>query len=171
MITEQHMAEDLSEAYVRAVAARARITLSAMRNHDYGVDGTFNRIQTINGRRAETGFKLDFQLKASKNWTEQDGKVIYDLPVKNYNDLVDRATKRNATPFILVLLCLPDAVENWIEITAEHLLLRKFCFWHRLSGPRTDNAVTKRIEIPSAQRLTAEAVSSLLEQVEKGELQ
>lgn len=40
MITPQHMEEDLSRAYVQAVAARAGVLLSMNgAAHDYGVDG------------------------------------------------------------------------------------------------------------------------------------
>jgi hypothetical protein len=39
MITIQHTEEQLSRAYVTAVAGYAGINLMAERSHDYGVDG------------------------------------------------------------------------------------------------------------------------------------
>lgn len=43
MLTDQHIAEALSRAYVRAIAGRAGLNL-AIREYDYGVDGSFDEV-------------------------------------------------------------------------------------------------------------------------------
>ena len=58
MLTTQHIQEDLSRAYIQAVAAGAGVNLSlGAQVHDYGVDGTFHQVELVsrlnaNPRRA-----------------------------------------------------------------------------------------------------------------------
>ena len=171
MITTQHVEEDLSRAYVQAIAARARLNLSVHiddRSHDYGIDGTFHQVQYVRNRRKESGFKLDFQLKACKNAQVSDGMIKYDLESETYNNLIDR-DKNGGTPVILLLLVLPDREEDWLEFTEDELILRKCCYWKRISGNHTKNSTSIRIEIPSKNRLTPEILTALIEKVAKGE--
>ncbi|WP_201447867.1 hypothetical protein [Calothrix sp. PCC 7507] len=46
MLTEPHILESLSRAYIRAVAGKAGLNLS-IREYDYGVDGNFDEIIPI----------------------------------------------------------------------------------------------------------------------------
>ena len=64
MLTDQHISEALSRAYVRAISGRAGLNL-AIREYDYGVDGSFDEVVVRQSRRVESGFSLSFQLKAS----------------------------------------------------------------------------------------------------------
>jgi Domain of unknown function (DUF4365) len=63
-------------------------------------------------RRVESGFSLSFQLKASTQWQLDADRVIYDLEVKTYNDLILRRSIRTATPCILILLRSPQIPRN-----------------------------------------------------------
>jgi hypothetical protein len=181
MLTTQHVQEDLSRAYIQAVAARAGVNLSlGTHAHDYGVDGTFHQVSirqrvdrdgVVRDRRINSGFNLEFQCKASKNWNEESDAIAYDLEAKTYNDLIQRASFRNATPLILILMCLPPDEVDWLAHTEHELLLRKCCYWHRLKGSETGNLDRKRIRIPKLQLLNATAVNELLHQVENGTLQ
>jgi len=75
-----HTEEDLCLACVQAIAAKARVNLSVKdRSHDYTIDGTFHQISYFNGHYHETGFSLDFQLKASINCIIDDTHLRYDL--------------------------------------------------------------------------------------------
>ncbi|WP_200892320.1 DUF4365 domain-containing protein [Aliterella atlantica] len=88
MITEQHIEEGLSRACVQAIAAKSGLIISRA-EFDYGVDGTFNEVSVINGRYCQSGFSLHFQLKASTRWQQNKDKIVYDLEVKTYNDLIE----------------------------------------------------------------------------------
>lgn len=174
MLTRQHIQEDLSKAYIQAVAARAGVNLSlGAQSHDYGVDGTFHQVHVVplsggGTRRFASGFSLDFQCKASSEWAEEADHIVYDLEVKTYNDLVYRSSLANAAPMILVLMCLPKDERLWLSLTEDELLLRRCCYWHRLSGIESGNASTKRIRVPRPQRLDPAAVTELLAKVERG---
>jgi hypothetical protein len=180
MLTTQHIQEDLSRAYIQAVAAKAGVNVTiGAQAHDYGVDGTFHQVVirpqkdshgALRQRRLNSGFNLEFQCKASKDWEEELGTIVYDLEVKTYNDLIFRASNRTATPLVLILMCLPTAEDDWLLLSEDQLLLRKCCYWHRLSGAESDNLNKKRIRFPKTQALTPEAVNVLLLQVEQGVL-
>lgn len=169
MMTQQHIEEGLSRAYVAAVAARAGVNLN-WRGFDYGVDGAFCRISERDGRHAEDGITLDYQLKASTRWRIENQEVVYQLEAKTYNDLASRRSGVRVVPLILILFCLPKEESQWLEINEENLLMRKCCYWTLVDERLTKNAATVTIGIPREQLLTSAALLDLLGKVERGEL-
>ena len=171
MLTIQHTEEDLSRAYVQAIAAKAGVNLSMKdRSHDYTIDGTFHQVSYFNGHYHETGFSLDFQLKASISCIIDDTHLRYDLDVETHNYLVDRAPRAATTQVILILMVLPEAESEWLSFSEEELVLRRCCYWLYLSGERSNNARTQRIEISRQNFLTPNILNEVLTALEKGEL-
>jgi hypothetical protein len=168
VLTDQHIAESLSRAYVRAIAGRAGLNL-AVREYDYGVDGSFDEVAVRQNRRVESGFSLSFQLKASTQWQLDSTQVIYDLEAKTYNDLILRRSMRAATPCILILLALPTDAEQWLICEESELRLKGACYWEYLSGSLSENRSSVRIRIPRSQRLTPESLLTLIQNVKTGE--
>jgi hypothetical protein len=168
VLTNQHIAESLSRAYVRAIAGRAGLNL-AVREYDYGVDGSFDEVVVRQNRRVESGFSLSFQLKASTQWQLNDAQVVYDLEVKTYNDLILRRSMRTATPCILILLALPSDSMQWLICEETQLRLQGTCYWEYLSGSLSENRQSVRIRIPRSQRLNPESLLTLIENVKIGE--
>ena len=168
MITTQHIQEGLSRAYVQAVASYAGVNVGNSQL-DYGIDGTFRKIQKIGGRYFDIGVALDFQLKASIQWQFDGDYVVYDLEAKTYNDLVNRGKKKRAVPLILIVLCLPKNQEEWIEINEEGLLLKKCCYWLIVKGEKTENSSSKRVKIFREQMFTSAALTKLLGSIIKGD--
>jgi hypothetical protein len=168
VLTDQHISESLSRAYVRAIAGRAGLNL-AIREYDYGVDGSFDEVAVRQNRRVESGFSLSFQLKASTQWQLNDIQVVYDLEVKTYNDLILRRSMRAATPCILILLALPSDSMQWLICEETQLRLQGTCYWEYLSGSPSENRQSVRIRIPRSQRLNPESLLTLIENVKIGE--
>jgi hypothetical protein len=168
VLTDQHIVEALSRAYVRAIAGRAGLNL-AIREYDYGVDGSFDAVLVRQNRRVESGFSLSFQLKASTQWQLDANDVIYDLEAKTYNDLILRRSLRGAVPCILILLALPTDSAKWLICEDTELRLGGACYWDYLSGSLSDNRSSVRIRIPRSQRLSPESLLSLMERVKMGE--
>jgi hypothetical protein len=168
VLTDQHIAESLSRAYVRAIAGRAGLNL-AIREYDYGVDGSFDEVVVRQNRRVESGFSLSFQLKSSTQWQLNDTQVVYDLEVKTYNDLILRRSMRTATPCILILLALPSDSMQWLICEETQLRLQGTCYWEYLSGSLSENRQSVRIRIPRSQRLNPESLLTLIENVKIGE--
>jgi hypothetical protein len=168
VLTDQHIAESLSRAYVRAIAGRAGLNL-AIREYDYGVDGSFDEVVVRQTRRVESGFSLSFQLKASTQWQLEDSHVVYDLEVKTYNDLILRRSMSTATPCILILLALPLDSDRWLICEDTQLRLQGSCYWEYLSGSLSENRTSVRIRIPRSQRLTPESLLTLIDNVKTGQ--
>jgi hypothetical protein len=161
LITSQHTEECLSLAHVHALAGRAGVNLAAQRIHDYGVDGSFRSVKIIGTRHVESGFSVDFQLKATTTWEHKGSNVVYDLEAKNYNDMVQRDSE--ATTCILILLCLPTQESQWINFDETRMVLQHCCYWTQLQGAPTANASTKRIFIPRKNTLSPRAIVSIME--------
>jgi hypothetical protein len=169
MMTQNDIEEALSRAYVFAVASRAGVNIAGSAK-DYGVDGTFRRIFVFpDNTRTETGFPLDFQLKASINCTVGETHVSYRMKAAAYNKLVWRRNN-GSTPILLILLVLPNDPETWLDHSEDQLLLRQCCYWH-LVGDELIETATIVLEIPREQILTPATLGHLLDEVELGELQ
>lgn len=169
-MTEQHIKEQLSRAFVKAIAANAGFILREF-DVDYGLDGKFSDVdfeEDVSGhkRYCENGFGIDFQLKATTNITPKDGYLTYDLEAKNYNDLV----KVNVgTPRILIVYSMPKGRDEWLKISTESVILKKCAWWCSLKGqPPTTNDQKKRIRIPDNHLLTTQELSRLISCVEGG---
>lgn len=166
MLTEEHIKEGLSRAYVLAVAHRAGFNISKS-EFDYGIDGTFKEVVIRGNRRAPGGFSIDYQLKSTTNVEFAEGFIKYKLESKNYNDLVEINT---ATPRILILFVLPKDDSQWLNINCESTILKNCAWWCSLKGKEpTKNKQKVTIEIPKEQLLTAETLCTLMERVKKGE--
>jgi hypothetical protein len=138
----------------------AGVNYAVKRVYDYGVDGHFVGVAIRNQRRIDSGFSLDFQAKASINWEQKNGCIVYDLEAKTYNDIVSRTPAE--TTLILILLCLPKNQVDWHSTDTDATLLRHCCYWHSFSGDVTDNTGSKGIFIPVENRLTPAALLDLL---------
>lgn len=167
IMTEQHIKEDLSLAYVQAICAKAGMSLN-IRSRDYGIDGTIYDIyysKHLNTYR-ESGFALDFQLKSTVTAIINDDEVIYDLEVKNYRDLIETNMGHSR---ILILYVLPRNEEEWITFSKEETILKGCAYWCSLKG-KEDVANTKkiRIRISNKQRLTVDELKHLMELEKEG---
>jgi hypothetical protein len=158
-MTEQHKMEALNKAYVLAVAAKAGLS-SSIPDPDYGIDIQFQRITMRGKRRQQTGIALNCQLKASTDWRISDDgtSIIYNLEAKTYNDLAD-----DSALTILILLCLPNIIDEYLEMCEDYLLIRKCCYyWINENRETTTNRATKTIYIPRRQILTPNSLNTLV---------
>jgi hypothetical protein len=154
-------------AYIAAVAAKAGVRMQPTTIDDYGVDGTFQRIKIASGKAYPSGFTLDFQAKASTNCRYETGHIVHELKAEAYNKIV-RRNNEGALPMVLILMYLPSDKETWMESNEEQLLLRKCCYWERLTGRLTPNRESIVIRVPRSQQLTPLALVELLKRVKSG---
>lgn len=165
-ITKQHRQEDLGQAYISAVAAKAGFNLSSDK-HDYGYDGTVKDVNNRDGRYVNTGFGFDYQLKSSSNVTFSEDCVIYDLESKNYNDLI---TEEGLFPKVLILFVLPRDESEWLTVTSDKMTLKKCAWWYSLKGlPQSSNGSKKRIFIPISQIFTPSTAIDIMKKVKGGQ--
>jgi hypothetical protein len=100
-LTREHIQEDLSVAYISAVAAKAGYDCHCYGKHDYGIDLQINPIVIgSDNSRYFDGKPLRIQAKATQNFEEGDeDSILFVLKARNYNILA-RAEKNY--PIILV---------------------------------------------------------------------
>lgn len=128
---------------------------------DYGVDGQFTPVAVRNNRRVNSGYPLDFQAKATVDWEQNNGNIVYDLEAKTYNDIVSRTPAE--TTLILILLCLPRDQAAWHVAESAATTLRNCCYWHSFNGALTNNTRTQRIFVPTQNLLTPIVLNELIE--------
>ena len=168
MLTQQHIQEGLSRAYALAVACQAGYSCNFTSSFDYGMDGAFHEITARGGRLVESGFQIQFQLKASTNCVFTDDNLRYGLKATNYNDLVETNV---GTPRILLVLALPKEDTDWLDLSIDALILRRCMWWHSLHGQaRTSNERTRGIRIPLDQQLTVKGLRELMRRARAGTL-
>lgn len=170
MLSENHIREGLSRAFILAVAHRAGLNCILKHEFDYGVDGELCDIKIRGGRRIQSGFSVEFQAKASGDCDVQASQVVYDLEAKSYADLID-TTRPRGKPFILIVLAMPVEPDRWLKVTSDSLLLRRSAWWVSLRGqPPVVNARKKRIFIPKENVFNVEAARELIERTKRGEV-
>lgn len=168
MITNQHQKEGFSRAFALAVGYKAGMNCSISFDFDYRIDGTYREVDTLpDGSRDESGFQIDFQLKASHDVRITEDFVIYDLESKNYKSLI-----RNniGTPRILILFKMPKEECDWLKINENETLLRNCGWYFSLRNlDESKNSSTVRIKIPRDQLFTPDVLNNLMEKVKAGE--
>lgn len=167
MLTDNHVKEGLSRAYVQAIGARAGIIVSMHnRSHDYGIDGSFHAVSLINNRRTEIGITLDFQLKATSCPVFHGENISFPLDADIFNSFGYRAKNPVFTPAILIVLILPSNPEEWVELSEDELILRKCCYWTSIYD-LTPNLYSANVKIPTNQVLTPERLKQMLKNIEE----
>jgi hypothetical protein len=160
--------EELSVAYVSAIAAHAGIKAENVSRKDYGTDMTFKRLRKRKSDNHYTdinGIDVHCQIKSARSpeWKISKGGIIsYRLRAKNYNDLV------TSTYGFLILMCLPSSIDQWLQQDEECLRLYKCCYYW-MPGPddeETKNDTTKTIYIPNQQLFSAKVLVSIVDQVQ-----
>lgn len=159
MMSDNQRKSRFSLAWIEAVAAVAGYHLSEPPVDEDSIDGT---LAGREGRRP----RLEFQAKATTAATLADGHLLFDLPVKNYNDL----RIETLVPRVLIVVQVPQAESEWLQQSEAGLLLRHCGYWLSLLGmPETANQGTVRVRLPLANRFEPAALRELMNRCERRE--
>ena len=152
--------EQFSLAYIHAVAARAGYQLELPSRDRASVDGEISSDEGLFPA-------IKFQAKSTSTELVENDSVVYDLDVKNYNDLC--VTSRQSR--ILILVSVPEHLADWTSINGDTLCLHCTGYWHSLRGEASSsNSRTERIRFPRSQLFDPEQLSTLMRRVSDGEL-
>lgn len=166
-LTLNHKKEQLSIAYIRAVAAAAGFSCTKPDVDDDSVDIMISCSGTFGDNALMRSPRIEVQAKATAAELRPESESVkFSLPVKNYEDL------RGITlvPRILVVMLVPEEVNTWIEQNENHLIVRRCAYWISLQGrPETDNVSAITIDIPRHQTFNVASVQSLMERVARRE--
>lgn len=163
--------EDMSFAYLQAICAKNGYDIATTPHDNDCVDCTIicngYPIENADKKHTMCSPKVDVQLKASFSGIVllENGDIQYDIPSRNYNYLVN---SQRFIPYILVLLVMHRDEELWIEQTVDWLKITKCAYWISLKGQEpTENKSSKRIVIPCANVLTADALKEMMVKISK----
>lgn len=153
-----------SQAWLMALAAAAGVArVGEPSIDDDSVDMTLKRT----GGAPRRSPHLEVQLKCTAVAERSDNELRYALKLKNYDDL--RSTDTHV-PRILVVLCVPKAVEDWISTDVEHTEIRECAYWLSLAGAlAVPNESSVTVRIPLHQQLDVAAMRSIFDRLTAGE--
>lgn len=156
--------EQFSIAYVKAIAAPLGFNPGKFEVDNDSVDILFAaKYEPTNKIRNP---QINLQLKCTKKLPSDDGFLHYPLPLKNYEDLIGL---NQANPSYLVVVCIPENEDDWIDVKDEELLLRYKAFWYSLKNlPPVDNDESVTVRIPISNRFTKKSFKILMDNASNG---
>jgi len=157
--------QEFSKAYVKAIAAACGYATHEPSVDDDSIDlGISGR----GGNGTVRSPRLDLQLKCTGRDLVGDATVDFPLKRKNYDDL---RPENVMVPRILVVVTVPQDVNDWTFHTEQELLLRHCGYWHSLRGmPSTENPTTVTVNIPRTQLFDVSGLQSIMNRISDGGL-
>lgn len=156
-MTDNQKREEISKAYISAVAAQCGCKIGAWSQDDGCLDLTLAR----GGLHGANNVKIDLQLKATnKHERVFDGEIRYSLRKAHYDKL--RAEVRQNT-HLLVLLLLAENEEHWVSVSPESLQIKRCAYYIDLAGFAAieGDANSTTVVIPRKNVFTPESLNSL----------
>lgn len=159
-MTLNEQKEQFSYAYVRAVAAVARVTVTKPEIDDDSVD-LMLKLKSLGGPVRSP--QIDAQVKCTGNANVAVDHVAFPLKLKNYHEL--RGTDF-LVPRLLIVVTVSDALADWLNHTEHELALRRCGYWMSLRGfPDVPNQDTVTVRIPRTQHFTVTALGDMMARV------
>jgi hypothetical protein len=159
-VTENEQKQQLSVAYVHAVAAHAGYTCQVEIVDDDSVDVVIGATGYVHHQAVLRSPRLAVQLKATSTLRLGAKHLTFPLKRKNYQDL----RVRSLIPRILLVLVLPENPREWIETTEECMISRRCTYWLSLLGmPERGNASSVSVRLPRSQRFDVEQLQGLID--------
>ena len=168
-LQQNDIKEELSYAYVHAVAARAGFSCDRPKRDRQSLDVIVSSEGAACHDCITNETQLGLQLKATARDELTAPTFSFPLPIKNYNDL--RAF--NMIPRLLVIFIMPTNADEWIEHQMEeHLLSRRCAYWMNLAGfPEVENETNCTVQVPRENILNVASLTELMAQASRLELQ
>ncbi|HMH14170.1 MAG TPA: DUF4365 domain-containing protein [Edaphobacter sp.] len=162
--------EELSYAYIHAIAARAGFACDRPQKDYESLDVMISSQGAVSFDSIRHNAQLGFQLKATSAEVLTDTpEFTYPLPIKNYNDLRLPST----IPRLLVVYVMPQDSSHWLTYhePEEHLIQRRCAYWLDLFGSQeVSNETSRTISIPRCNVLTVEALTTLMARASRLEI-
>ena len=144
MLTQNLIKEELSIAYTVAIASQAGFAAEITRRDMDSVDLSIRAKGHLTSDATLYSPELHVQLKAHVFDPLPENEFPFDLPVKNYSELIPR----RANPIVLVVFVMPEDVHSWVTCSEDSLVLRRSGYWlSLLNQPPTPNERTQRVTL------------------------
>ena len=165
-MTENEQKQQLSVAYVHAVAARAGYACQVIHVDNDSIDVQLAARGMVHHQAVLRSPRIDIQLKATSQSVLKESHLTFPLPIKNYNDLREPVL----VPRILVVLRLPEDDGLWLEQNEDAMISKHCAYWMALLGePETKNQSTVTVHLPRDQQFTVSSLRTVMEKVSRRE--
>lgn len=159
--------EQLQEGYVSAVAATAGCTLEHTRRDLYGTD-----VKII--RPGPTPHSEEVMIMAQlKNTTRAQpdpNKEFFSYQLKKREYFEKLAMRRTTNKAILLVMATEPLQVDWSKCSHSTMELRNCCYWLNLEGESAaDGVQSPTVRIPTRNIFDAQALTEMLDRIEKGE--
>jgi hypothetical protein len=153
--------EQFSVTYVRAVAYAAGAVVDESKVDRDSIDVVIRAKGQVGPKRSPS---VDAQLKCHTGELNAQGELVYDLPIKNYRDLIP---SNHLVPRILIVVAVPEDVADHAAWTPEQLVLRRCGYWKHLGGqPQVANSTKVRVKL--TQPFSPDALVSIFHDIASG---
>lgn len=154
--------EQLSLAALHATCAKAGFgfKITGRIQDNWGWDAEADVYEKLDLASTLWNFKLKFQLKATRQEMAFVNRCYsFPLEVPLYNRL--RAAAGSDAPTYLVVFQMPANEPEWLDCTADQLVLRRCLRWVSLRGAAETAQGTITVYLPENQVLTPDALRNL----------
>jgi hypothetical protein len=152
-MTDKQQREQFSIAYVRAVAAAAKVNIYKLEVDADSIDIGFC-VKSIAGSPISP--KIDAQLKCVSTLNLDGEEYRYPLKLKNYEELIGD----HYTPKILIVVDAPTDAAKWLEQSHDRLMLYRCGYWCSLMNcPPVGNKASVTVSLPRAQVFSPAALT------------
>ncbi len=165
MLTPQQRQEELSRAYLHAVAAKCGFALGSWSQDQSCIDVTVGAAGILGGGTLSDP-KLDLQLKCTANQSlVGDHHVALQVPRRQYEKLI----ARSFVPKVLVVLVLPEAERDWVVHSTEQLMLRRCAYFLATTGLPGITTESTVLHVPLSNVFSPDALTQMLGRLSRGE--
>ena len=129
------------------------------------VEATVGAAGTLGGGTLSAP-KLDIQLKCTSDpGVIRPDSIVWQMERRHY----DLLRAKSSVPHILVVLVLPENEQEWIEHSAEQLMLRRCAWWVKMTGMPQVSTASKTVHLPRKQVFSPDTLRSLMEKISREE--
>jgi len=156
--------EQFSIAWVRAVVSVAGYAVYQPEVDDDSVD---LGIAVRGGRGTIRSPRLEVQLKCTAEPIWQSDPMRFTLKKKNYDDLRGDDL---LVPRMLIVVCVPEDVDRWIDQNEERMILQRCGYFLSLRTfpARSDGKSPVTVPIPRRQQFTVAALRDIMCEIGQG---
>ena len=152
-----HRQDALSGAYIRAVCAAAGCGVDAVTLDNDKVDYLVRA--RVNGR-VRSKPQIDIQAKCQMSGSATSDPISYSLDLETYDNLRD---VKVCIPRILVLVLVPNDVQEWLAQSEHALTLRHCAYWVSLKGKEaSENTTSQTVHIPRKNLFGPEVLRAIM---------
>jgi hypothetical protein len=165
-MTDNEQKQQLSVAYVHAVAARAGYACQVINVDNDSVDVQLAARGMVHQHAVLRSPRVDIQLKATSQPVLKESHLTFPLPIKNFNELREPVL----VPRILVVFLLPEDDNLWL-VQSEDAMITKHCgYWMALlDHSETKNRTSVTVHLPRDQQFTVSSLRTVMEKVSRKE--